>query len=108
MSNWAQRCGADTCSARLPSLPRTTARLLVTKASHVQRCTFKRRDVLMIQAFHWPRGRSCAVSLTYDDTLPVHFEYVGPALEARGVLGTFYLLIKTDLKAHFERWRALG
>jgi hypothetical protein len=30
--------------------------------------------------FRWPDGQRCAVSLTYDDGLPVHYEYVGPAL----------------------------
>ena len=30
--------------------------------------------------FRWPDGQECAVSLTYDDGLPVHHEHVGPAL----------------------------
>jgi peptidoglycan/xylan/chitin deacetylase (PgdA/CDA1 family) len=58
--------------------------------------------------FRWPSGRSCAVSLTYDDGLAVHHEYVGPALEARGLLGTFYVLVSGDPMQQFEAWRRLG
>lgn len=47
----------------------------------------------MAGSFHWPGGRSCAVSLTYDDALPIHHEYVGPRLEAHGLRGTFFLNI---------------
>lgn len=62
----------------------------------------------MNDSFKWPDGRSCAVSLTYDDALPIHYEYVGPALEARGMLGTFYLLISGDPMKNFDRWKHLA
>ena len=45
----------------------------------------------MSDVFRWPEGRRCAVSLTYDDALPVHYEHVGPRLEAHGLRGTFYM-----------------
>lgn len=36
-------------------------------------------------------GKKAAVALTYDDALNVHLDKVIPALEERGLLGTFYL-----------------
>jgi peptidoglycan/xylan/chitin deacetylase (PgdA/CDA1 family) len=58
--------------------------------------------------FHWPAGQKCAVSLTYDDGLPVHYEYVGPALLEAGLRGTFNVLIHSDLLQHPEQWRRLA
>ena len=40
--------------------------------------------------FAWPDNRQGAVSITYDDALPCHFEQVGPAWEAYGLRATFY------------------
>ncbi|MGB2867406.1 MAG: polysaccharide deacetylase family protein [Bacteroidota bacterium] len=36
-------------------------------------------------------GKKCAVSLTYDDALNVHLDYVVPLLDSLGLKGTFYL-----------------
>jgi sialate O-acetylesterase len=58
--------------------------------------------------FRWPSGQKCAVSLTYDDGLPVHYEYVGPSLAAAGLHATFFALISSDPLVHPERWRALA
>jgi hypothetical protein len=58
--------------------------------------------------FHWPEGRKCAVSLTYDDGLPVHYEYVGPRLEQAGLRATFNVPLRGDPLKHPERWRALA
>ncbi len=58
--------------------------------------------------FRWPEGQKCAVSLTYDDGLPVHYEYVGPALREAGLLGTFNVLIRGDPLQHPEQWRLLA
>lgn len=58
--------------------------------------------------FHWPEGQNCAVSLTYDDGLPVHYEYVGPALLAAGLRGTFFMNIRSDPLRHPEQWRKLA
>jgi peptidoglycan/xylan/chitin deacetylase (PgdA/CDA1 family) len=56
----------------------------------------------------WPTGRRCAVSITFDDALPVHHELAGPALEARGMRGTFYLHIATAPCSDPMPWRALA
>jgi peptidoglycan/xylan/chitin deacetylase (PgdA/CDA1 family) len=41
----------------------------------------------------WPNGASCAVSLSYDDSVPVHHLHVAPLLEKHRLRGTFYLSI---------------
>lgn len=58
--------------------------------------------------FGWPAGRGCAVSITFDDALPVHHELAGPALEARGLRGSFYLHIATAPTRDPMPWRALA
>ncbi len=58
--------------------------------------------------FLWPAGRKCAVSLTYDDGLPVHYEYVGPSLVEAGLRGTFNVIGRSDLLHHPEQWRRLA
>ncbi len=58
--------------------------------------------------FAWPDGRRAAVSLTYDDALPVHHESVAPALEARGLRGTFYTPINSDLIDDPDAWQRLA
>ena len=60
------------------------------------------------EVFKWPGGRCCAVTLTYDDGLAIHHQYVGPALTARGLLGTFYVLINNDPLNNFDAWRHLA
>jgi peptidoglycan/xylan/chitin deacetylase (PgdA/CDA1 family) len=39
----------------------------------------------------WPNGAQAAVSLSYDDSLPVHHLHVAPLLERHGLRATFYL-----------------
>ena len=39
----------------------------------------------------WPNGAVAAVSLSYDDSLPVHLLHVAPLLEQYGLRATFYL-----------------
>ncbi len=48
------------------------------------------------------------MSVTFDDALPVHHERAGPALEARGMRGTFYLQIATAPCSDPMPWRALA
>ena len=56
----------------------------------------------------WPAGRTCAVSITYDDALPVHHKVAGPALEARGLRGTFYLNVAAAPSSDPLPWRVLA
>lgn len=61
--------------------------------------------------FRWPNGQRCAVSLTYDDALPVHHENVAPQLASKGLSATFYLCANrsfTDNPAVWSRVAALG
>ncbi|MFZ6026190.1 MAG: polysaccharide deacetylase family protein [Chloroflexota bacterium] len=55
--------------------------------------------------FCWPQGQKCAISLSYDDALPVHYEYVGPSLTAAGLRATFNMLINSDPLQNPDRWR---
>ena len=58
-------------------------------------------------AFAWPQDCRGAVSLTYDDALPCHWELVAPALEAQGLRGTFYTNILSAAAAP-EAWRRIA
>ncbi len=62
----------------------------------------------MEATFHWPSSIGAAVSLTYDDGLPVHTALVGPTLEQHGLRGTFYPPIPSDLRYHPDQWRHLA
>lgn len=53
---------------------------------------------------NWPKGAACAVSLSYDDGLPVHREVVAPLLEANGMRGTFYVPIRSDVTENPALW----
>ena len=56
-----------------------------------------------------PEGRRAAVSLTYDDALPVHRELVAPLLSERGLRGTFYTpAAAPDLHRKVEAWRGVA
>ena len=52
-----------------------------------------------------PDGRRGAVSLTYDDGLDSHLDTAAPALEARGLHGTFFLTVENALERQAD-WRA--
>ena len=56
----------------------------------------------------WPNGCRAAVSLTYDDGIPAHTQFVAPQLEEYGLRGTFYTPLKSDLIIHPLAWRALA
>ena len=62
----------------------------------------------MTGSFCWADGHRCAVSLTYDDALPIHHEYVGPRLEAHRLRGTFYLNIAGTPMQNPQPWRELA
>ncbi|MFZ6031211.1 MAG: polysaccharide deacetylase family protein [Chloroflexota bacterium] len=60
-------------------------------------------------SFPWPEGRLGAVSLTYDDALPCHFEQVAPQLEEAGLRGTFNLITgRAAFLDHAAHWRRLA
>ena len=59
-------------------------------------------------AFTWPESRRCAVSLTYDDAVPVHHEHVAPLLTSRGLAGTFYLCGRPSVTENMEVWRPVA
>jgi peptidoglycan/xylan/chitin deacetylase (PgdA/CDA1 family) len=54
----------------------------------------------------WPHGERGAVSLTYDDSVPVHHQRVAPLLDTHGLRGTFYLSIHN--LDDFAAWKAVA
>jgi peptidoglycan/xylan/chitin deacetylase (PgdA/CDA1 family) len=58
--------------------------------------------------FTWPNQNQGAVSLTYDDGLPVHYTEASPLLRQHSLLATFYPMIQSDLRLHPENWRQLA
>lgn len=56
----------------------------------------------------WPEGKTCAVSLTYDDAFTSHWSEVAPELERRGFRGTFYTPIRAAFWQHVEEWRQVA
>lgn len=58
--------------------------------------------------FHWPGGARAAVSLSYDDALPIHREKVAPALTRLGLQATFYCPIDEELVENAAAWRAIA
>jgi sialate O-acetylesterase len=57
------------------------------------------------QGFEWPDGQRCAVSLTYDDALPVHIDMVAPLLTEKGLTATFNLEAHSGLTEDPYVWR---
>jgi peptidoglycan/xylan/chitin deacetylase (PgdA/CDA1 family) len=43
--------------------------------------------------FPWPKGRRCAVSLTFDDARPSQIDVGVPILDRHGVRATFYVMV---------------
>jgi len=65
--------------------------------------------VTQIQSgFAWPDQYQGAVSLTYDDGLPIHYTLVDPLLRQHNLRATFYPMIQSDLRLHPGRWRQLA
>jgi len=62
----------------------------------------------MDRAFAWPDRIHGAVSLTYDDGLPIHYTLVDPLLRQHGLRATFYPMIQSDLRRHPDQWRQLA
>lgn len=52
-------------------------------------------------------GKTAAVVLTYDDALNVHLDNVVPALDARGMHGTFYVTLSSEaFRTRMHDWQA--
>lgn len=56
----------------------------------------------------WPAPCRCAVSLAYDDSLPVHHTAVAPLLKSKGLTGTFYLSANAGLIDAVDAWRTVA
>ena len=54
----------------------------------------------------WPDGKTCTVSLSYDDGLPVHYNDVAPLLNEHGIRATFYLSIRH--LENFDKWKEIA
>lgn len=59
-------------------------------------------------SFRLPEGKTCAVSLTYDDAFDAHWQEVAPELERRGFRGTFYTPIRASLWNNAAEWRKVA
>lgn len=57
--------------------------------------------------FVWPAGKTAAIVLTYDDSLPSHLSVAAPQLEAAGFRGTFFLN-GTFSNLLLPRWRTIA
>lgn len=57
----------------------------------------------------WPDGKKAAIALTYDDALDTHLDVAVPALDARGLKGTFFISVGSyPFTARLGEWRALA
>ena len=66
------------------------------------------RSNALANTFSWPGEIRGALSLTYDDGLPIHRTLVGPLLRQYDVHATFYPMIQSDLLLHPDSWRQLA
>ncbi|HTP00206.1 MAG TPA: polysaccharide deacetylase family protein [Anaerolineales bacterium] len=62
----------------------------------------------MEHEFAWPDRFQGAVSLTYDDGLPIHCSVVDPLLREHSLRATFYPMTQSDLRLHPTDWRELA
>jgi sialate O-acetylesterase len=54
-------------------------------------------------------GKTCAVSLTYDDALNVHLDNAAPILDSLGLKGTFYLSgYFPSFRARVAEWKSVA
>jgi peptidoglycan-N-acetylglucosamine deacetylase len=59
---------------------------------------------MSMPSFAWPGGKSCAVSLSFDDARPSQIDAGVPILDAHGVRATFYLS-PPNIAQRLEAWR---
>lgn len=62
----------------------------------------------MLKVFKWPEPYIAAVSLTYDDALPIHWRKVAPRLERGGIYATFYCPVIALTSQDVAPWRELS
>jgi peptidoglycan/xylan/chitin deacetylase (PgdA/CDA1 family) len=68
-----------------------------------------RSSATEVSGFRWPDGRQGAVTLSYDDAIPAHFQSVAPALEKAGLRGTFYIQAgNPGFQQHTDQWRLVA
>ena len=58
--------------------------------------------------FSWPQGQQCAVSLSYDDALPVHTDAVAPLLSAKGLTATFNVCANRGFTERTAAWKQVA
>lgn len=56
----------------------------------------------------WPEGQHCAVSLTYDDALPVHYETIAPLLAAKKLTATFNICAYSRFTENTAAWKQVA
>jgi peptidoglycan/xylan/chitin deacetylase (PgdA/CDA1 family) len=60
-------------------------------------------------AFPWPNGARAAISLAYDDAIDSQLDHAAPALDRRGLKGSFYLTLSSpSLARRLPEWQALA
>jgi peptidoglycan/xylan/chitin deacetylase (PgdA/CDA1 family) len=57
-----------------------------------------------MSGFRWPEGRSCAVSLSFDDARPSQVDNGLPVLREHGARATFFVVMK-QLRLREDGWR---
>lgn len=60
------------------------------------------------QKFMWPEGQQCALSLTYDDALPVHYETIAPLLSSKKITGTFNICANSGFTENTASWKQVA
>ena len=60
------------------------------------------------QGFKWPAGQRCAVTLTYDDAVPVHYEKVAPRLAQKGMTATFNVYPHNHFTENADQWKPVA
>ncbi len=56
----------------------------------------------------WPSSHHAAVTLSYDDGIPSHHQYVAPTLEEHGLRATFYVPARALVDADIAAWRLVA
>lgn len=63
------------------------------------------KETPISQAFNWPPGKHCAISLTFDDARLSQIDFGIPLLNSYGIKATFYIS-PDNLLQRLDGWRA--